>query len=143
MCEWIIGRHVSARCLFHDSLIFTSVRKRQSHAPRPPTTPLPPPFPPFLRVPLHCPCSSPPPCQKQPSTGTILPSVPLLLHSCPAQPPSHRYRTMAYLGVLLTNAKKVTVSVLYWYEKLSDLLIEIFTMILKRIKTFFTFFGPF
>ncbi len=27
----------------------------------------------------------------------------------------------AYLGDLLTNAKKVTVSVLYWYEKLSSL----------------------
>ena len=28
------------------------------------------------------------------------------------------------LGDLLTNAKKVTVSVLYWYEKLSSLLTE-------------------
>ena len=44
---------------------------------------------------------------------------------------------MTILGDLLTNAKKVTVSVLYWYEKLSSLLTEIFTMILKRIKNFF------
>lgn len=50
-------------------------------------------------------------------------------------------RADAYLGDLLTNAKKVTVSVLYWYEKLSDLTIEIFTMILKRIKSFFVFFS--
>ena len=35
---------------------------------------------------------------------------------------------------LSTNAKKVTVSVLYWYEKLSSLRTEIFGMILKRIK---------
>ena len=41
------------------------------------------------------------------------------------------------LGDLLTNAKKVTVSVLYWYEKLSSPRTEIFEMILKRIKTFF------
>jgi hypothetical protein len=47
----------------------------------------------------------------------------------------------AYLGDLLTNAKKVTVSVLYWYEKLSDLTIEIFKLILKRIKSFFVFFS--
>ena len=40
-------------------------------------------------------------------------------------------------GDLLTNAKKVTVSVLYWYEKLSSLLTEIFTLILKRIKKSF------
>lgn len=42
-------------------------------------------------------------------------------------------------GVLSTNAKKVTVSVLYWYEKLSSLLTEIFKMILKRIKFFFMY----
>ena len=30
------------------------------------------------------------------------------------------------IGLLSTNAKKVTVSVLYWYEKLSSLLTEIF-----------------
>ena len=41
------------------------------------------------------------------------------------------------LGDLVTNAKKVTVSVLYWYEKLSSLLTEIFKMILKRIKNLF------
>jgi hypothetical protein len=45
------------------------------------------------------------------------------------------------LGDLLTNAKKVTVSVLYWYEKLSSLLTEIFTMILKRINFFLTIFS--
>ncbi len=39
-------------------------------------------------------------------------------------------------GDLSTNAKKVTVSVLYWYEKLSSLLTEIFKMIRKRIKFF-------
>ena len=41
----------------------------------------------------------------------------------------------ANLGNLLTNAKKATVSVLYWYEKLSSLLTEIFKLIRKRIKT--------
>ena len=46
------------------------------------------------------------------------------------------------LGDLLTNAKKVTVSVLYWYEKLSSLLTEIFKLILKRIKNLFCFFLP-
>ena len=44
------------------------------------------------------------------------------------------------LGDLLTNAKKVTVSVLYWYGKLSSLLTEIFKMILKRINFFYQFF---
>jgi hypothetical protein len=44
------------------------------------------------------------------------------------------------LGDLLTNAKKVTVSVLYWYEELSSLLTEIFKLILKRIKIFFIIF---
>ena len=44
------------------------------------------------------------------------------------------------LGDLLTNAKKVTVSVLYWYEKLSNLLTEIFKLILKRIKNLVVFF---
>ena len=47
------------------------------------------------------------------------------------------------LGVLLTNAKKVTVSVLYWYEKLSSLLTEIFKLIPKGIKTFLFFFHLF
>ena len=46
------------------------------------------------------------------------------------------------LGDLLTNAKKVTVSVLYWYEKLSSLLTEIFKLILKRIKNLFCVFLP-
>ncbi len=41
------------------------------------------------------------------------------------------------LGALLTNAKKVTVSVLYWYEKLSSPRTEIFELILQRIKNFF------
>ena len=41
------------------------------------------------------------------------------------------------MGDLVTNAKKVTVSVLYWYEKLSSLLTEIFTMISKEIKNLF------
>ena len=45
------------------------------------------------------------------------------------------------LGDLLTNAKKVTVSVLYWYEKLSSLLTEIFTLILKRIIFFIDLFS--
>ena len=45
------------------------------------------------------------------------------------------------LGDLLTNAKKVTVSVLYWYEKLSSLLTEIFKMIRKRIKTLLFFWA--
>jgi hypothetical protein len=47
------------------------------------------------------------------------------------------------LGDLLTNAKKVTVSVLYWYGKLSKTW-KIFEMIRKRIKTSFLFFsrGP-
>ena len=44
---------------------------------------------------------------------------------------------LGILGNLVTNAKKVTVSVLYWYGKLSSLLTEIFKMILKRIKFFF------
>lgn len=43
------------------------------------------------------------------------------------------------MGDLVTNAKKVTVSVLYWYEKLSSLLTEIFNMILKRIKKIHSF----
>jgi hypothetical protein len=42
-----------------------------------------------------------------------------------------------HMGDLVTNAKKVTVSVLYWYEKLSSLLTEIFKMILKRIENLF------
>ena len=45
------------------------------------------------------------------------------------------------LGDLLTNAKKVTVSVLYWYEKLSSLLTEIFKLIPKGIKPFMSFFS--
>ena len=36
-----------------------------------------------------------------------------------------------------TNANKATVSVLYWYGKLSSLRTEIFGKILKRIKFFF------
>jgi hypothetical protein len=44
-----------------------------------------------------------------------------------------------HMGDLVTNAKKVTVSVLYWYEKLSSLLTEIFNMILKRIKKIHSF----
>ena len=51
-----------------------------------------------------------------------------------------RPHSIALLGTLLTNAKKVTVSVLYWYEKLSSLLTEIFKLILKRIKNFFMTF---
>ncbi len=46
--------------------------------------------------------------------------------------PSYPHRCST-LGGLLTNAKKVTVSVLYWYEKLSSPRTEIFELILKRI----------
>ena len=62
-------------------------------------------------------------------------------HSCAAPVWTFPYRPypINHLGDLSTNAKKVTVSVLYWYEKLSSLLTEIFKMILKRIKFFFLY----
>ena len=72
-------------------------------------------------------------------TNSFLVLIWAYLNGQKATPPTGKHH------VKITNAKKVTVSVLYWYEKLSSLLTKNFWKDLERGPSPFTFFlklGP-
>ena len=77
-----------------------------------------------------------------PHGPTVAPRPPKMRRDRP--PPTFQTHPLLPFGILLTNAKKVTVSVLYWYEKLSSLWLKFLNWFRKKSKFFFVFFsgGP-
>ena len=77
-----------------------------------------------------------------PHGPTVAPRPPKMRRDRP--PPTFQTHLLLPFGILLTNAKKVTVSVLYWYEKLSSLWLKFLNWFRKKSKIFFClfFWGP-